>query len=394
MKQGAKTFAANNWQRYLVYGITIGMTLAIFLTGLFKFVPFASQSELAAREAAGSMQAIIANPLYLPHKLLQLLVSELGFTGLLASRSVSVVFAFIATVFFYRTIRTWYTPRVAILSSALFVSSPWLLHYARLATPLIMYALSIALIWVGLRVRSNKPRLITLAVSILIVLCLLYVPGMVWLILAAGIWQRKTILNEFRHLSKGVVAAGIFSTSVILAPLIYAFTQDARLIVRWLGFSTQNFMLGDKLFDLVLTPYHLFIKAPANPEFWLGRLPYINIAITILAGLGVYVLFKSAALDRMRAVGGAFVICALLAAFGTMPLFATMPLILVMVAAGLALLLQQWFTVFPKNPIARSIGVVTVAVLVALCAYYGLYSYFVAWPRNPDTKQTFTTIVE
>jgi hypothetical protein len=54
-----------------------------------------------------------------------------------------------------------------------------------------------------------------------------------------------------------------------------------------------------------------------------------------------------------------------------------------------ALLLQQWFTVFPRNPLARLIGVLMVSLLVVLSAYYNTRHYFVAWPKNSQTEQVF-----
>ena len=58
-------------------------------------------------------------------------------------------------------------------------------------------------------------------------------------------------------------------------------------------------------------------------------------------------------------------------------------------AGGVALMLQQWFTVFPYNPFARTVGLVLLLFALGTTSFYSLNQYFVAWPHTPETKQTF-----
>jgi hypothetical protein len=74
---------------------------------------------------------------------------------------------------------------------------------------------------------------------------------------------------------------------------------------------------------------------------------------------------------------------------GWLAMTIALPMFFVLVSAGLALFLQQWFTVFPRNPLARTVGITVVSFVVVLAGYYNLRHYFVAWPRNPDTRQVF-----
>lgn len=391
MNDTVRKHLTNTWQQYLLYGVACASVASVMWFRLFKLVPFAGPSEVLAREAARTVDLLIQNPLFLPHKAIQLFLFVIGLDSLLATRAISTFFALIAVVFFYRVVRTWYTSRVAMLATALFVSSSWFLHVARLGTPTVLYALSIVLLWAGLRMRSNKPRNLTLSVVGISILSLLFVPGFVWIILAGIIWQRKRVIQEIKHVHNGVVIALMVLTVPVVGLLGYAFYKDTSLIAQWLGLP-EILIIKDAVINFILTPYHIFVRAPFQPEFWLGRLPYVDIAMTILFGLGVYVLYKTSVLDRMRALVGMGVIGALLASLnGAVNLIIVMPFIFVLITAGIALLLQQWFTVFPRNPIARNIGFIAISLLVCMSVYFNLYSYFVAWPKNVDTKKTFTT---
>jgi hypothetical protein len=61
-----------------------------------------------------------------------------------------------------------------------------------------------------------------------------------------------------------------------------------------------------------------------------------------------------------------------------------------MVATGIAYMLHEWFKVFPHNPIARSIGIIVIAIAILLTSVYQTRSYFVAWRYSPDTAKAFT----
>jgi hypothetical protein len=393
MKEKWQKKVSESWQLYLLYGFTIATTLAILWHQLFKLVPYASTSEVVARTSASSIDLILQNPLFLPHKLLQLLAFTVGYEGLIASRVISTLFAFAAIIFFYRVVRTWYTPRVALLASAVFVSSSWLLHAARISTPEVMYLLIVAILWVGLRMRTNSSRTLTIVMSGIVVSALLFVPGFIWIIMAGAVWQRKKILTELKLAKRPLLGFLGVSFALVFGLLGYAFSITPRLGLRWLGLP-DSLVIREVLINLVLTPYHIFIRPIENPTMWLGRLPYVDIAITILFGLGVFVIYKAALLDRMRALAGIALIGAVLASFGVVPLLILMPLIFVTAASGIALLLQQWFTVFPKNPIARGIGVVAVAGLLSISVYYNMYRYFVAWPKNEQTQRAFTERIQ
>lgn len=111
----------------------------------------------------------------------------------------------------------------------------------------------------------------------------------------------------------------------------------------------------------------------------------------VMGILGVFVLWRYRLLDRVRAVFVIILFAMLLTIFSGWPtLLIALPMVFVVISTGIALFLQQWFTVFPRNPLARVTGVMIVSFVVLLACTYNMRHYFIAWPRTPDTKAVFT----
>jgi hypothetical protein len=79
----------------------------------------------------------------------------------------------------------------------------------------------------------------------------------------------------------------------------------------------------------------------------------------------------------------------LVALGGSVTIAALIPLMYLAIAAGTHYLLDQWLTIFPRNPVAKFVGVSLVSFVVAFSAFYHLRAYFVAWPQAPETRAVY-----
>ncbi|MGH7234344.1 MAG: hypothetical protein ACREF7_02765, partial [Candidatus Saccharimonadales bacterium] len=79
----------------------------------------------------------------------------------------------------------------------------------------------------------------------------------------------------------------------------------------------------------------------------------------------------------------------LLSGLGLFSALALLPLIAITAGTGLAFLLKEWFEIFPRNPIARTTGLVIMFAVITLSAVYEIRSYFVAWPSDPATTAIY-----
>ena len=65
------------------------------------------------------------------------------------------------------------------------------------------------------------------------------------------------------------------------------------------------------------------------------------------------------------------------------------PLLLIL-ASGLSYLLRSWYSIFPRNPYARFVGMVPLTILVAGLVVTGLGRYFDGYRYDPETAGNFS----
>jgi len=371
-----------------VFGLAAILGLLFFRLG--SLVPGMSSSEAANLTQSQTIHQLINNPLNLPYKLVDFALVSWHHGSVFALRSVSVVFALCMIYLFYFCLHRWYAVRTAVLGTALFASSSWLLHYARLAQPDILYTSLMAALAYGVWLRQTKRNSLVIVVGGILAAFLIYIPGLVWLVILGGWWQRKALLKHYKHhtLSGLVVIA---TTTALLVPLIYGLALHPRLIRGLFGVQTfgipKPLAIVQHIWNI---PFQLFIRANYNPTVWLGRLPLLDIFAVVMLVLGAYAYYFLRQLDRARVLLGIIVVSLVLLGLhgGVNPLI-LMPFLYILVTAGIALLLQQWFTVFPLNPLARLLGTLLISITVILAVFYHVNHYFIAWPNNPATKQAF-----
>lgn len=382
------------------YGTEIVLVTAAFVL-LFMLLWFrlgsltfgnAAAVETASRQAASSWHAIIDNPLYAPYTIVQRLVMLTGHDGITSMRLVTTMWAIIAMVLFYLVARQWHSVRVAGLATWLFISSSWFLHTARLATPEILWLVSILALVVLFSPRREGPSSwLSFPILIATLGAILYVPGMVWLVLLSIILRRDNIADAWAA-SRNVLVriVSILGGLVMLAPLARGLAQSSPLLKQWMGidqFASATIMAK----QFLSVPKQLFISGPLDPVHWLGRLPLLSVFEIVMFIIGAY-FYAS----HLRAARSRFIIILSLLAWliigigGLVSLSLIVPVVYLVLTTGIAYMLHEWFKVFPNNPIARSIGIAVIAVAILLTSIFQTRSYFVAWRYSPETSKVFT----
>lgn len=353
----------------------------------------AAPIELMSRQDAQSWHTIVNNPLNAPYSILQRLVILSGHSSLAAFRLVSTAFAILAMVLFYLVARQWHSMRVAVLATWLFVSSAWFLHTARLATPEVLWLDAIlALVVLFTPRKSERQAALILPILAGTLGVLLYIPGMAWLVLLSVIIRRKNIAQYWHSAPQKILRIlSLLLLAVLLAPLVWSFVQNPELIRQWLGIAATLPLPLDMLKHILVVPQYIFVQGPLDPVHWLGRLPLLSVFETVMFLVGIYFYVRHLQAARSRFIiilsGAAWLVIAL---GGVASLSLLIPAVYLVVTTGIAYMLHEWFAVFPKNPLARTIGVAVVIVAVALTSLYQTRSYFVAWRYSPDTQKVFT----
>lgn len=381
-----------SWHHFLLLLVATVLLLGLFFFRLGTLVPSFSGTEVKAVKEVSSVRSIIKNPINLPHKGLQHSLVRMDKLSTFWLRSASAALGVLSVVLFYFILKQWYTTRVSILGTLLFGSSPLILHFARSATPAFTQLFFMVLIGAyGLWQAKTRHTNLRLVVGLLLFAISLYTPGLIWFLAVGLIWQRHQVLEILKRAS---IAAKITSTLVFLAclvPLSFAFIKNYKLVYSWLGAPETWPHVKTIAFNLVELPLSFFAFANLPSEFWLGRLPLLNIFVSALCVLGAYVFLFRQITDIRYVVFGALLISTpLIAINGPITHIITMPFIYLLSAAGLNLLLQRWLKVFPRNPLIKPIGPLLIGVAVLMGVFYGLKHYFIAWPNSPQTKAVFS----
>jgi hypothetical protein len=391
-----KDFAVANWS-YILTLLFSSAALASFLWLRIVSTPtgyspgeWIIHNNLAAKTYTFSY--LFHHVVFAPYYLALMVPEYLNRYGLLAIRSVGAIFGFACVVIFFYIIWRWWGTLIALLSSLVFTTSFWFLQISRNQGPTILYILAaLIIILLGFVVRNKKIHDTKTLLSALIALILLYIPGMIWFVLVACILQRKFIKKEFTRIPIQIKLIIPIAGLILILPLIHACYNNLSELKTLVGFP-MSFSFKAFLDNLGRWPLVLFVRNPIVNSFTIGHLPVLSIFNEAMFILGSYWIWTKRKLNRIYLLGVSVGVAWILYGLGgPVSIYLALPFIMCVVATGIAYILGQWFTVFPKNPVARSVGmaILTIAVF-AVCLYHS-DQYFIAWPKTPTTISDYST---
>lgn len=373
--------------------VTLGLlAYLLYFHRLGNLLPGYNSLETHTYESAGSWRNLLDNPLNAPYKLVLLLASSLGYHQIVITRLTAAACGLLAVVVFFLIARTWYGFRVGLLGTILFASSSGLLHFARLGSPQIVEMGVIALIGMVLWHRRSPqlhPYLTYLAVVLFAVL--LYVPGMVWFELFTVVLLYKRILQHWSNAAMPARIAWPGIVLLIVAPFAFSIVRQPHLLMTALGLPTSLHNLTNMGTNLLHNILSIGVRSTGDPVLWLAHSPLLNVTELILGAIGVYYyVYQRRSLRSLLLAGSALIGITLASIGGGFTIAAIIPIIYLFITSGLHHLLNEWLTVFPRNPIARFTGVFIICGMLFFSGFYHVRSYFVAWPHNTAAKQAFS----
>ncbi len=387
--RGRVGWLIDSWRQILLGMLIFGAVLFIFGFRLNSLVPGLSADEVAFVHSADSGRDIMNDPTFAPQKVATYGLIKLGLTSPGMLRLPSVLLAFSAVISLFFILRKWYTKRIALLGSLLLLSSSWLLSIGRLALSDASYLVLLPILWLGYHFytthRSNSALLILCTVAALS----FYIPGAIWFITLIAVWQAPGITKILKRVKTGTILAGAFGVAIILGPLVWSMVSDSSIILPSLGLPANLEAVKNMPINLLNVIKQLVLVAPQDPQHTLGRLPLLDVFTIAMLVIGMYSLRFQLKLARAQLQILALAGLGLLVAGGGVNIAVLLPLIYVLAASGMAFLLQQWLVVFPRNPLARSVGSILLTSCVFLVSFYHLSRYFIAWPQTPATKNVF-----
>jgi hypothetical protein len=380
-----------NLRSATIYIPLIAGTL-ILLTWRLGTIPPMSRDEIIAAKASSSFSNILNNPIYLPHKLLQLAAHQLG-NSPLTLRLPSVIFGCVFFWAFFAVVRRWFGRTVATFGTLLFIATPWLFLNTRSATPQIMLlaplALTALLLWFRQKDDSSRSLLMIAFMTGL----LLYAPGLIWFLIMIVVFWRHSLLENLEDIYASYKWLAGLLFLLALAPLIYGLFGSPWLIKQlflvpdhWQSPLASLKSIGWSSLSLVWrAPYHVYAS--------LGRLPLLNATQLVLTVFGGYVMWQRARQELYLL--SALVVLAVVAAGLNQNLYLlilALPSFGILMVAGLRYLYGEWKSVFPLNPLPRALAITLISALIIMnllvCARYCL----IAWPKSLNSPSQVRVI--
>ncbi len=388
------------FRRFLKTNVRVITTVTfagVAITGLLLYrlgslVKGLSWSEYQTTTAVYGWHGMYHQPLYLPLDFLRSIAYFVTTNhSQLVARLPNVLIGAVTILCFSLLIRLWYGNRTAIFATALFASSAYVLHVSRLASYDALYLMIVPTLLLSIVALQRKPDTISFYyLTVLLWGMLIYIPGAIWLVLLAIFWQRKSMKYGWRILHIWWQKLLLVLAGLIWLPLLITDLTKLTNLRLWLGMP-QDFAgpltIARQLADVF---GHLLIRGQSNPALWVDRAPIFDIFGLAMIAIGVYFFAANWRNGRARLLTSFLIVSAILVCLGgPVSLGLLVPIAYILAATGIAYLLREWMQVFPFNPIARSLGVGMIVIVVSLSCLYNVRAYFVAWPHNLDTQKTF-----
>ncbi len=330
--------------------------------------------------------------IFAPYYLVLTVPQYLNRYGLFSIRSVGAFIGLLCVAIFFYISWRWWGTLIAVLGTLLFTTSLWFLQLSRNSGPVILYLFAaLVIILLGFVVRNKKRHETKTLLSALLALTLLYIPGIIWFIIAACILQRKLIIEEFKKLPTQVKIIIPLAGLIFLLPLLHASYSSVNEFKTIIGLPIHfSFIIFLK--NLYEWPLIIFLRDNSMSAFSLGHLPILSVFIDIMFVLGLYWIWLKRKLDRFYLLGATIIISWILYALGgPVSIYLAVPFIMCIAITGMAFMISQWFTIFPRNPLARTTGMVVLIVAVAVVCWFHVNEYFVAWPNTLNTISIYST---
>ncbi len=378
------------WRPVLTAVAAVVIVVGLMYFRLNTLTPGLSQPEIDTYNSTRSITDLVENSVNAPYRAAVFVTTKVA-NNIFGLRIVGATVGALTIVLFYLIARRIFSNIVAISTTAMFATTSILLSVSRLATANVMLLSLLAIIGVGYMIRFDKRQELAWILASIIVGLSLYVPGMLIFLVLAAAWQFRHCRKSFEALASTTIMICSVILSILAMPLVVSLIRSPELWRAYLGLPEVLASVSDMGMTIARAGASLFVISPANPVYWLGRQPILDVFAGILFVLGILSLARNIRLDRVWMLAGIFALV-----FGwiglttnVMYLIVLMPFIYLIIGFGIKELLEEWLGVFPRNPIARTLGMSLVIAAVVLSVNFQLQRYFVAWPNNRDTKAAF-----
>ncbi len=377
-----------------VLGAFLIFTVCFYLFGwkLGSLPAGFSPEEKVAIAASSSIDNIVNNPVNAPHKVPQYAIQKTLGDSPLQMRAVSVFYGILAVFCFYLVIKWWFKYKVALVSTLLFATCPWLVINSRSATATIMLLSSLAIITAYLWLQSsNKHHDSALIVMALAGSLSLYIPGVFWITLV-GVIVAKRPLSKFYKQASSIVRYSLpLLVAMLVTPLVYASIINPDILKELLLVPEQLLNPLESIVAIIWAGLGIIWRTRDSMPTTLGNLPILNAFEVVLLIIGSFWMLTEVKRRRTYWIFGSILLTILVVGLGhkEQELLLILPAIYIIIAGGLHFMYKEWFRVFPRNPLAKWVGIGVISIAVGISLIYSVRYSLIAWPNSPETSSYY-----
>lgn len=342
--------------------------------------------QTAALDVQDTMTLAIPNmPFYAAQRLS---MDVLGPT-IFAFKLPALICAFITGIGAVLLLRRWFRANIAVLATVIMITTGQFLYIAQSGTASITYVMwSVWLLLTATMItRSEKYKKFWKVLFFIIMPLSLYTPLSIYLVVAiisAGLLHPH-VRHVLKRMSRPHLAMLIGLSIIIVAPLGYMIFLEPSLAVRLLGAPASwppDIWANSKI---LLQQYLNFM----SPQSGTLMTPFLGLGSIALIVLGAWQLFTIRYTARSYTLTAWIIL--LIPVLLINPQFTSITFVplLLLLASGLSYLLKSWYSLFPRNPYARFVGMVPLTILVGGLVVSGLDRYFDGYRYDPVTATSF-----
>lgn len=378
------------WKVVLAALVIISFVFALLFYKIGSLAPGYSATEVAQYVFTENLSNIRYNPTNAPATVPQFVVKKIGQKQIVWARVVTAILGFFTIICFFFIVKSWHTERIAYIATAMYATSSWLLLTARTGNSQILLCFLPLAIVLYVWLEQTKKRKFA-ALLLTAVLCtLLYIPGGVILVTIALVLRGKHILKVLAKLPVWFLVLMFTLLVIMITPLVIAIVGDHTIIFHLAGLPYKSVTPYRFINNVTDTIVAIMFNSNRTNITQLGTVGLLDVFSIAMFCAGAVYYAKRYKLDRSKyIIISVAIILPLIGLNSLISITILLPLVYLVIAAGLAWFLQQWFTVFPRNPIARTLGVILLVFAVSVSVVFNTYRYFVAWPHMPTTKETY-----
>ncbi len=324
------------------------------------------------------------------HALQRGIIEYFGFSSL-TIKILPAILSLVTGVGAVFLLRRWFKPNIALLATAIMITTGQFLYIAQSASPSITYIIwPVWLLLTASLITLNPQHARVWKFLFFVIAPLsLYTPLSAYIVVAlisAGLLHPH-VRYVIRRMSKWHLASLTTLSLVIVAPLVYFLTLRPELGLELLGapeaWPPDLLANATTLFNQYFNFIHPQSSALITPVLGLG-------SVTLII-LGAWRLFKIRYTARSYTlVAWVALIIPVLLVNPNFTSVSFVPLLIVL-ASGLEFLQRSWYSLFPRNPYARAVGFIPLVILVSGLVVSGLDRYFTGYRHDPAITSNFDT---